>query len=404
MMNPLQVIVTKSLEHWSGCIEIEEPKDSSISWLVYLLEGRIQYASTTAGQQIRLDYLWQRYNLGSDSPKIISSQRSEYFQLSKYLAERQLSEETIKSILFNFCQESLTHIGTIEETNVNFIPYKRISNSIFYSNVTHLQLQERTQAWQPLRNYLGTPFTRLYLRKENALKFYKLWQILYTNPKLKSLAASIKLSSFAGLFINKSTLYEIATIANIRTYLLAMFLKQCVEKNIVELFPFDENKVMESSNQKRSPQLSTKSIKQQTYPQIKLNINDKSALILCIDDSKTVQKQIKMTLESVGYQVVSIFDPYTNLNKIYQYQPAVVFMDINMPKINGYELCSLLKKSQQYKNVPIVMLTGRDGAVDRVRAKLAGAAEYITKPCQPEKLISLVTMLQPSNEESIADS
>jgi len=403
-MNPLQVIRKQSLEYWSGCIKIEEPKESSISWLVYLLEGRIQYVSTTAGQQIRLDYLWQRYNLEFHSPKISDYQISEYLKLIKCLAARQLSEETIKSILFYFCQESLTHIGTINQTNVILIPTKRISNSIFYSNITQLKLKERIEDWQPLRNYLGTPFTRLYLRKENALKFYKLGQVLYNDPDLKSLAASIKLSSFIKLFVTKSTLYEIATKANTSTYLLAIFLKQCLEENIIELLPFDENKNEKSVTKKLQQEPKIKLVKQPTYPQPVLKLDRKSALILCVDDSKTVQRQLKMTLESVGYQVVGILDPYTNLNKLYQYQPAVVFMDINMPNINGYELCSLLKKSEKYKKVPIVMLTGRNGTFDRVRAKLAGAAEYITKPCQPQKLISLVTMLQPSSEESIANS
>lgn len=401
MMNPLQVITTKSLEHWSGCIQIEEPKDSSISWLVYLLEGRIQYVSTTAGQQVRLNYLWQRFNLSSHAPEIYYYRVSEYFQVRKFLSDRQLSEENIKFILFNFCQESLTHIATIDRTNVILIPTKRITNSIFYSSIPQLKLKERTEAWKPLRNYLGTPFTRLYLRKENALKFYKLWQALYEKPDLKSLASSIKLSSFVGLFVTKSTLYEIAAKANTRTYILAIFLKQCVEENLIELLPFEKNNTEETAKEQPQPEPKIKSVKQQIVPRTELKLDRQSALILCVDDSKTVQKQVKITLESVGYRVVGILDPYTNLNQLYQYQPAVVFMDINMPNINGYELCSLLKKSAKYKEVPIVMLTGRNGAIDRVRAKLAGAAEYITKPCQPQKLISLVTMLQPSSEESI---
>ena len=71
-------------------------------------------------------------------------------------------------------------------------------------------------------------------------------------------------------------------------------------------------------------------------------------------------------------------------------------MDINMPELNGYDLCSLLRKSERFKDIPIVMLTGRDGMIDRVRAKLVGATDYLTKPCDPNKLITLAKALETS--------
>jgi twitching motility two-component system response regulator PilG len=121
-----------------------------------------------------------------------------------------------------------------------------------------------------------------------------------------------------------------------------------------------------------------------------------STLVACIDDSKTVQKQVKMTLEAGGYQVLSILDPTLALKQLSQHQPVVIFMDINMPELNGYDLCSLLRKSERFKDIPIVMLTGRDGMIDRVRAKLVGATDYLTKPCDPNKLITLAKALETS--------
>jgi twitching motility two-component system response regulator PilG len=71
-------------------------------------------------------------------------------------------------------------------------------------------------------------------------------------------------------------------------------------------------------------------------------------------------------------------------------KPNLILMDINMPEINGYELCQMLRQSDALKEIPIVMLTGRDGLIDRMRAHMVGATEYITKPIQPQELLDVI--------------
>ncbi len=113
-------------------------------------------------------------------------------------------------------------------------------------------------------------------------------------------------------------------------------------------------------------------------------------VIACIDDSKAVQRQVKMTLELEGYEVVAITEPARALTALVRRRPEVILMDINMPDIDGYELCRMLRQSRQLKDVPIVMLTGRDGLIDRLRAQLVGANSYLTKPFAPEQLMQAV--------------
>ena len=129
--------------------------------------------------------------------------------------------------------------------------------------------------------------------------------------------------------------------------------------------------------------------------------NHLSPLVACIDDSQTIQRQVKMTLESVGYLVMNILDPASSLLKLAKQKPDLILMDINMPKIDGYELCQRLRRSRKLKTVPVVMLTGREGLVDRVRAKFVGADEYLTKPFRPNLLIDVVDNLLES--KSIKD-
>lgn len=393
LQNPLQVLKARSREIWSGCIEIEEPKDASVSWQVYVLEGKIQYITTTEGQQTRLNYLWQTFKLGSNCPKLAEEDIPEYTQLCQWLSNRQLGDADIKKLLFKFVQEGLTHILSINQTNIQLIPTKRITKAIVSFDLEKLKSEDQIRAWEQVRTYLGSPFSRLYLEQKNALQFYKIWKVLYNNPELAFLVESHKLSSFVSLFVAKNPLYEIATKTKFNIYLLAKYLKQSLTKDIIDILPFKELSASKSVQEKNTVITSnSQDISKQAF---KSNDNSET-LIVCIDDSKTVQRQVKMTLEAAGYQVLTITEPTMAFKAISQLEPAVIFMDINMPDINGYDLCSLLRRSQKFKEVPIVMLTGRDGMIDRVRAKLVGATDYLTKPCDPNKLISLTKVLEKS--------
>jgi twitching motility two-component system response regulator PilG len=394
--NPLQALQTKSQERWSGCVEIVEPKDPSVVWQVYLLQGKIQYISLASGQQTRINYLWQEFKLGSNCFQLQDSQSKEpeYNQLCRWLMDKQLEKDKIKKLLFMFVREGFINIISIKETKVDFNPAKRINKSLISFDINKLINNEyviaQRSAWQDARKYFYSIGSRLYLDQKNALRFYKVWKELYTQPELEALANSQKLSSFVSLFVAKSNLYEIATKAQVSTYFLINHLQQSIEENILELLPFAEipiDKKTQNSNNNHSQDAA------QTNQATANKTNNSGNLIVCIDDSKTVQKQVKMTLEAAGYEVLGILDPTMALRDLAQHQPSVIFMDINMPNINGYDLCTLLRKSQKFKEIPIVMLTGRDGMIDRVRAKIVGANDYLTKPCDPNKLIALAKIL-----------
>ena len=398
--SPLQVLKAKSKSAWSGCIEIEEPKDPSIGWNVYLLEGKIQYISTTLGQQERLDYLWQRFKLNSDCPQIDRQDISEYAQLCQALRDRHPDESEVKKHLFRFCREGLVNVLGVEKAQIQLVPARRIKNAIIGFSLEKLaaKLEEQVKINRYIRNYISSPFSRLYLEQKNALKFYQIWKPKYATPELKAIADSQKLSAFVSLFVAKNSLYQIATKTNVDTLFIGKHLQQSIAEKLLELLPFKEltpqearlKQQLKDNNAPRSAATASED------NSAKINKTTATTLVVCIDDSKTVQKQVRMTLEAGGYRVLSILDPTLALKKLSQHQPAVIFMDINMPNLNGYDLCSLLRKSQRFKDVPIVMLTGRDGMIDRVRAKIVGATDYLTKPCDPNKLITLAKVLEKS--------
>ena len=390
---PLKVLKDLSKTSWSGCIEIEEPKDTSVSWNVYFLQGKVQYITSTVAQQTCLEYLWQQLKLGSKCPDLNEAETSQYSFLCQSMSHKQLNEREIQKFLFRLVREEFAHVLSIQRANIQFNPAKRITKSLVSFNLEKLwaKQEEKIKFWRHTRSYLASPFSRLYLEQKNALQFYKTWKTIYQDPELAPLAVSQKLSTFASLFVAKKNLYQIATITNVDTEFLAKHLKSSIEDCLISLLPSTET-ISQDLN-KQDP-TSANSLFEAPNEATPTSEDADSTLIVCIDDSKTVQRQMKMTLEAGGYKVIGILDPTKALKTLSQYQPAVIFMDINMPEINGYDLCSWLKKSQRFKEIPIVMLTGRDGMIDRVRAKIVGATDYLTKPCDPNKLITLAKALE----------
>jgi twitching motility two-component system response regulator PilG len=113
-------------------------------------------------------------------------------------------------------------------------------------------------------------------------------------------------------------------------------------------------------------------------------------IILVVDDSPTIQKVVSVTLEAHGHEVVTASDGMEALSKLRTIKPDLVLLDITMPHMDGYQLCRIMRSNDITRNVPIVMLSGKDGLFDKMRGRMAGAASYITKPFAPSTLPPLI--------------
>ncbi|NEQ70128.1 MAG: response regulator [Symploca sp. SIO1B1] len=112
--------------------------------------------------------------------------------------------------------------------------------------------------------------------------------------------------------------------------------------------------------------------------------------IACIDDSPTVLNAINSFLDDQSFSVVMINDPVKALMQVVRMKPDLILLDVEMPNLDGYELCSLLRKHPLFKNTPIVMVTGNTGFIDRAKAKLVKASGYLTKPFNKSELLKMV--------------
>jgi twitching motility two-component system response regulator PilG len=118
------------------------------------------------------------------------------------------------------------------------------------------------------------------------------------------------------------------------------------------------------------------------------NLNVK---VMVIDDSKTIRRSAETLLKKVGCEVVTAIDGFEALAKITEHKPDIIFVDIMMPRLDGYQTCALIKNNQAFKATPVIMLSSKDSIFDRARGRIVGSEKYLTKPFSKEDLISAIT-------------
>jgi twitching motility two-component system response regulator PilG len=115
-----------------------------------------------------------------------------------------------------------------------------------------------------------------------------------------------------------------------------------------------------------------------------------AAKIMVIDDSQTIRRTAETLLTKEGFTVVSAQDGFEALAKIADHQPDLIFVDIMMPRLDGYQVCALIKSNPRYAATPVIMLSSKDGLFDRARGRIVGSDEYLTKPFTRDELIGAV--------------
>ena len=113
-------------------------------------------------------------------------------------------------------------------------------------------------------------------------------------------------------------------------------------------------------------------------------------VVLVVDDSPTVRKIVQLTLQRERIHVVTAGDGLSALAAVADEQPDLILLDVMLPRMDGYNICQVVRKNMAYRDLPIIMLSGKDGLFDKMRGKLAGSTEYITKPFDSAELVQTV--------------
>ena len=112
--------------------------------------------------------------------------------------------------------------------------------------------------------------------------------------------------------------------------------------------------------------------------------------ILVIDDSNTIRRSAEIFLKQGGHEVVLAEDGFDALSKIADYQPDLIFCDILMPRLDGYQTCAIIKRNDKFSDTPVVMLSSKDGVFDKARGRMVGCQDYLTKPFTKDQLLQAV--------------
>ncbi len=121
-----------------------------------------------------------------------------------------------------------------------------------------------------------------------------------------------------------------------------------------------------------------------------MNTTGSTFKVLVIDDSNTIRRSAEIFLKQGGHEVMLAEDGFDALAKVSDYQPHLIFCDILMPRLDGYQTCAIIKRNARFSTVPIVMLSSKDGVFDKARGRMVGAQDYLTKPFTKDQLLQAV--------------
>ena len=124
-----------------------------------------------------------------------------------------------------------------------------------------------------------------------------------------------------------------------------------------------------------------------------MSTNSSGLKVLVIDDSNTIRRSAEIFLKQGGHEVLLAEDGFDALAKVNDYQPDLIFCDILMPRLDGYQTCAIIKRNARFSDVPIVMLSSKDGVFDKARGRMVGSQDYLTKPFTKDQLLQVVTQL-----------
>lgn len=126
--------------------------------------------------------------------------------------------------------------------------------------------------------------------------------------------------------------------------------------------------------------------------------------IMVVDDSKTIRKTAETLLQREGYTVVTAEDGFEALAKIVEHRPDMIFVDVMMPRLDGYQTCALVKNNPDFKQTPVIMLTSKDGLFDKAKGRIVGSDQYVTKPFSKVELLEAVSNHLPTTKAAQANT
>jgi twitching motility two-component system response regulator PilG len=340
------------------------------SWFVFFLNGEIVYAADTAAGLSRLQDYLHRYKADFDlnqieTPAIATMNAPEYGYLWALMENHQLTPAQGRSIIRGIVQETLFDLLSLHQGAFIFELGSPLAPQLTTLEIAPLvgQIMTQVQEWKQFHPHLQSPDQCATLADPTALRQALPEPIFAT------------LDRYAD---GKTSLRQVSRYLNRDILSVARAIYPYIQRGWIQLAQSAPEDIIGGGGTKvwrRNLEL---------WPPAK------APRIVCIDDGAAIRATVETILAQQGYDITTLEDPLQALSLVFHLRPDLILCDIAMPDLDGYEICAMLRQSTAFRQTPIVMLTGKDGFVDRLKARMVGATDYLTKPFGESELLMLV--------------
>jgi twitching motility two-component system response regulator PilG len=333
-------------------------------WFVFFLNGQIAYAADSEGSLSRLrDYL-RRYKANTaldnlELPSIASINAPEYGYLWALLENHVLTPAQGRSIIQSMVHETLFDLLSLHNGYFVFEVSPALAPQLTTLEIAPLvtKIMKQVQEWKQFHPHIQSPNQCPMITDE---------------VKLRAVLPEKAFRTLNRWANGKTSLRQLARYLNRDILTVARAIYPYVQKGWVQLL---------ASTAQEIPTLRREwDLKATTHV----------PHVVCIDDDMAIGKTVEYILKAKGYEVTAIQNPVQALTLIFQLKPDLILCDLAMPEPDGYEICGMLRKSTAFRQTPIIMLTGKDAFIDRVRARMVGSTDYLTKPFGASELLMLL--------------
>jgi twitching motility two-component system response regulator PilG len=344
--------------------EAKPRKTAGPFWFVFFLNGQIAYAADSDRSLSRLHDHLRRYKANTaldnlEIPSIDSINAPEYGYLWALLENHVLTPAQGRSIIQSMVRETLFDLLSLHNGYFVFEVSPALAPQLTTLEIAPLvtKIMKQVQEWKQFHPHIQSPNQCPMITDE-----VKLRAALPEN-------AFRTLNRWAD---GKTSLRQLSRYLNHDILTVARAIYPYVQQGWVQLLA---STAQETPTIRREWELKTAT----QVPRV-----------VCIDDDMAIGKTVEYILQAKGYEVTAIRNPVKALSLVFQLKPDLILCDLAMPELDGYEICGMLRKSTAFRQTPIIMLTGKDGFIDRVRARMVGSTDYLTKPFGASELLMLL--------------
>ncbi|MBW4620313.1 MAG: response regulator [Cyanosarcina radialis HA8281-LM2] len=333
-------------------------------WFVFCLNGQIVYAAERDGSLSRLrDYL-HRYQVETALDQLqtnptAAANAPEYGYLWALLETHVLTPAQVRSIIYGMVSETLFDLLSLHQGCFRFVTGPGLSPQLNTWEIGPLatKIVKQIQEWKQFHPHIYSPHQRPAI----------------VDPT--RLSASLPLNAFQvleNLADGSKSLRQLSRYLHRDLVSVTKAIYPYIQKGWVQMLCPERQEAVAGTH------------KGESYS------SPASAHVVCIEDDASIGKAVEYILSQSGYKVTLINNPLEALSLVFKLKPDLILCDLTMPELDGYEVCAMLRQSTAFRQTPIVMLTAKDGFIDRVKARMVRSTDYLTKPFTENELLMLV--------------